>query len=165
MSEQRLNPDQFVGSVEPSRIRAQNFEDSLILSVAAQFLTFNQSGPPKVQRWNPEEHVVVDRLVQNWRVRQQSLESLLSKATPDLACRQEPLRFHMTFTFFLLFLVDESTCDAIVGDLEERFTLKLKMRAWTAHFWYWDQVFRSLPRLAWAALVKSLRATLVRTRQ
>jgi hypothetical protein len=55
---------------------------------------------------------------------------------------------------FYLFL-DAQNCDALVGDLEERFMLigeKFGQRR--ANFWYWTQALRSVGPIAWAWVKK-----------
>ena len=51
---------------------------------------------------------------------------------------------------FYLFL-DTQNCDAIVGDLEERYKLICKeFGARKANFWYWTQAIRSVGPIVWA---------------
>jgi hypothetical protein len=51
---------------------------------------------------------------------------------------------------FYLFL-DAKNCDAIVGDLEERYNLMFKkFGARKANFWYWTQALRSVGPIVWA---------------
>jgi hypothetical protein len=51
---------------------------------------------------------------------------------------------------FYLFL-DAQNCDALVGDLEERYRLILKTFGQRrANFWYWTQAIRSVRPLVWA---------------
>jgi hypothetical protein len=55
---------------------------------------------------------------------------------------------------FYLFL-DAKTCDALVGDLEERFKLiyeRLGKRR--ANLWYWTQVISSVSPIVWATMKK-----------
>jgi hypothetical protein len=53
---------------------------------------------------------------------------------------------------FYLFLTPEN-CDALVGDLEERYRLiRRKFGRRKANFWYWFQTFISLRPIIWAAL-------------
>ena len=57
---------------------------------------------------------------------------------------------------FYLFLTPEN-CDAIVGDLEERYRLiHKKFGSRRANFWFWTQVLRSLGPIAWAWTKKFL---------
>jgi len=53
---------------------------------------------------------------------------------------------------FLLYLfLDPTNCDAIVGDLEERYRKILgKFGKHRANFWYWTQAIRSVWPIAWA---------------
>jgi hypothetical protein len=51
---------------------------------------------------------------------------------------------------FYLFL-DDKNCDALVGDLEERYKLILnKFGPRKAYFWYWTQALRSVMPIVWA---------------
>lgn len=51
---------------------------------------------------------------------------------------------------FNLFL-DQRNCDALVGDLKERYKLIHKtFGAGRANFWYWTQAIRSVGPIAWA---------------
>lgn len=60
-----------------------------------------------------------------------------------------PINAEFLFYIFL----DARNCDAIVGDLEERYKLIAnKFGQRKANFWYWTQTVRSLGPLAWAAL-------------
>jgi hypothetical protein len=59
-----------------------------------------------------------------------------------------PINAEFLFYFFL----DEQNCDALVGDLEERFKLMhKKFGKGKADFWYWTQAIRSVGpvMLAW----------------
>src|SRR5208337_2404793 len=59
---------------------------------------------------------------------------------------------------FYLFL-DAKNCDALVGDLEERYkVIRKKFGARRANFWYWTQTIRSVGPIAWAAIKKFLKA-------
>ena len=59
---------------------------------------------------------------------------------------------------FYLFL-DSKLCDALVGDLEERYQLiHEKFGARRANLWYWVQVMTSVGPIAWAATKKLLKA-------
>ena len=61
---------------------------------------------------------------------------------------------------FLLYLFyDAKNCDALVGDLEERYRIiRKRFGARRANFWYWTQVIRSVGPIAWAATKKLLKA-------
>jgi hypothetical protein len=61
---------------------------------------------------------------------------------------------------FLLYLFyDAKNCDALVGDLEERYKfIRKKFGAHRANFWYWVQVITSVGPIAWAATKKLLKA-------
>jgi hypothetical protein len=61
-------------------------------------------------------------------------------------------------------LMSKDACNALVGDLEERFGLESKKSIPKAHLWYWSQVFRSLVPIAWAALVRKIQGVSIRTR-
>lgn len=66
-----------------------------------------------------------------------------------------PLNAEFPFHLFL----DAKNCDALVGDLEERYrSLYQKFGARRANFWYWVQVVRSVGPIAWAATKKLLKA-------
>jgi hypothetical protein len=53
-------------------------------------------------------------------------------------------------SLFYLFL-DAKNCDAVVGDLEERYKLiAQKFGTRKANFWYWTQAIRSVMPIAWA---------------
>ena len=57
---------------------------------------------------------------------------------------------------FYLFMTPQN-CDAIVGDLEERYRLiRKKFGKRRADFWYWTQAMRSLGPVAWAWTKKVL---------
>jgi len=58
-----------------------------------------------------------------------------------------PLNAEFLFYLFL----DVQKCDAIVGDLEERYKLiSKKFGARRANFWYWTQAIQSVGPIAWA---------------
>jgi hypothetical protein len=50
-------------------------------------------------------------------------------------------------------LMNQQSCDAFLGDLEEGFSSRAKQSIPTARLWYWSQVILSVAPLAWAALV------------
>jgi hypothetical protein len=55
---------------------------------------------------------------------------------------------------FYVFMTAEN-CDAIVGDLEERYQLiHKKFGPGKANFWYWTQAIRSVGPIAWAWMRK-----------
>lgn len=55
---------------------------------------------------------------------------------------------------FYLFL-DAKNCDALVGDLEERYQLiHTKFGKHRANFWYWTQALRSVGPIVWAWVQK-----------
>ena len=57
------------------------------------------------------------------------------------------------FLFYLF--MDGKKCDALVGDLEERYKLvHKKFGARRANFWYWTQAMRSVGPIAWAWVKK-----------
>jgi hypothetical protein len=59
---------------------------------------------------------------------------------------------------FYLFL-DSHNCDAIVGDLEERYRLiRRKFGSHRANFWYWTQAIRSVGPIAWAWAKRVMKA-------
>ena len=56
---------------------------------------------------------------------------------------------------FYLFITSEN-CDALVGDLEERYRLiRRKFGQRRADFWYWTQALRSVGPIVWAWMKKS----------
>jgi hypothetical protein len=62
-----------------------------------------------------------------------------------------PLNAHYLFYLFL----DAQNCDALVGDLEERYRLiRKKFGQRRANFWYWTQAIRSVGPIAWAWMKK-----------
>lgn len=65
------------------------------------------------------------------------------------AGRAAPINAEFLFYLFL----DAQNCDAIVGDLEERYRIiGRKFGKRRADFWYWTQAIRSVGPIAWAAL-------------
>jgi hypothetical protein len=59
---------------------------------------------------------------------------------------------------FYIFLSPEN-CDALVGDLQERYRIiRKKFGARRANFWYWVQVITSVGPIAWAATKKLVKA-------
>jgi hypothetical protein len=79
-----------------------------------------------------------------------ALEDLWAMLLAHLATTQTlqpPRDAHFLFWMFL----DPKTCDAIVGDLEERYRLIFKtFGRRRANFWYWTQAARSVGPIAWA---------------
>ena len=64
-----------------------------------------------------------------------------------------------TLEFFFYLFLDAKNCDALVGDLEERYKIiRKKFGARRANLWYWVQVTRSVSPLAWAATKRMLKA-------
>jgi hypothetical protein len=62
-----------------------------------------------------------------------------------------PLNAQFLFYLFL----EAQNCDAMVGDLEERYRLiHKKFGHRRAAFWYWTQVIRSVGPIVWAAIRK-----------
>ena len=56
-----------------------------------------------------------------------------------------------TAEFLFYLFLDAANCDAIVGDLEERYPLiRSKFGKRRANFWYWTQAIRSVGPVAWA---------------
>ena len=52
---------------------------------------------------------------------------------------------------YLFFFLDPQNCDALVGDLEERYKLiHNKFGKRRADFWYWTQAILSVGQIAWA---------------
>jgi hypothetical protein len=55
---------------------------------------------------------------------------------------------------FYLFMTPKD-CDALVGDLEERYQkIHAKFGGRRAHFWYWSQTIRSVGPIVWAWVKK-----------
>jgi hypothetical protein len=71
--------------------------------------------------------------------------------------RQRNLRFRckgvpITAEFLFHLFLSPEDCDALVGDLEERYRLiAKKFGRRRANFWYWVQTFISLRPIIWAA--------------
>lgn len=64
-----------------------------------------------------------------------------------------PVKAEYLFYFFL----EAKTCDALVGDLEERYKLILKkFGKFKADLWYWSQAIRSTGPIAWAWFKKGV---------
>ena len=62
-------------------------------------------------------------------------------------------------TFLLYLFYDAPNCDALVGDLEERYKIiRKKFGARRASFWYWVQVITSVGPITWAATKRLLKA-------
>jgi hypothetical protein len=62
---------------------------------------------------------------------------------------------------FHLFLTP-ANCDALVGDLEERYrTIRRKFGKHRADFWYWTQTIRSVGPIVWAWAKKILRKPVI----
>jgi hypothetical protein len=71
------------------------------------------------------------------------------------ATYRPPLNAQFLFYLFL----DAKTCDALVGDLEERYrTVLKKFGTRRANSWYWVQVITSLSPFIWAATKRLLKA-------
>lgn len=65
-----------------------------------------------------------------------------------------PLNAEFLFYLFL----DAQNCDALVGDLEERYRLIYKKFGQRrANFWYWTQAIRSVGPIVWAWMKKVLK--------
>jgi hypothetical protein len=85
---------------------------------------------------------------------------LWHETVPAIVRRQEHLKgkkrcgrptLNAEFLFYLF--LDKQNCDAIVGDLEERFTLILaKVGKHRANLWYWSQAVSSVGPIMWAAM-------------
>jgi hypothetical protein len=68
-----------------------------------------------------------------------------------------PLNAEYLFHLFM----EAKNCDALVGDLEERYKLihkKFGMRR--ANFWYWSQALSSVLPIVWAAMKRATRAAM-----
>jgi len=64
-----------------------------------------------------------------------------------------------TLEFFFYLFLDAKNCDALVGDLEERYKfIRKKFGVRRATFWYWVQVITSLSPIIWAATKHLLKA-------
>lgn len=65
------------------------------------------------------------------------------------AGKRHAIPLNVKFLFYLF--LDAKTCDALVGDLEERFQLILReFGPGKAKFWYWTMAIRSVGPIAWA---------------
>ena len=63
----------------------------------------------------------------------------------------EPGKPPLNAEFLLCLFLDKQNCDAIIGDLEERYKLiQKKFGTLRANFWYWTQAVRSIGPIAWA---------------
>lgn len=52
--------------------------------------------------------------------------------------------------YLFYFFLDAKTCDALVGDLDQRYKLiRKKFGKGKANFWYWSQALRSTGPIAW----------------
>ena len=70
----------------------------------------------------------------------------LGEAPPQLLVEKPPRNAKFLFSLFL----DAKTCDALVGDLEERFKIVLKeFSPGKAKFWYWTMALRSVGPIVW----------------
>ena len=77
-----------------------------------------------------------------------------SKERRHLLLEEPPL--NATFLFYLL--LDARNCDAIVGDLEERYRrIRKKFGIGRATFWYWVQTVTSVSPIVWAATKQLLK--------
>jgi hypothetical protein len=60
--------------------------------------------------------------------------------------------------FILHLLMEPRSCDALVGDLNERHRfLRKRFGRRKANFWYWVQVFRSVGPIVWVGSIKILK--------
>jgi hypothetical protein len=73
--------------------------------------------------------------------------------------KNKPSRPPLNAEFLFYLFLNQSNCDALVGDLEERYKLiRKKFGARRANFWYWVQVLTSVGPIIWAATKRLLRA-------
>lgn len=88
-----------------------------------------------------------------------SLNGVLRLVQNAIANRNKKFEPPVNASFLLYLFYDAQNCDALVGDLEERYRL-IRKRFGTrrANFWYWTQVLRSLAPLGWAATKRLLKA-------
>lgn len=85
--------------------------------------------------------------------------SLMQASLKTYSSRNVRLRPPVNAEFLFYLFYDARNCDALVGDLEERYKLiNRKFGAHRANFWYWTQVLRSLAPLGWAATKRFLKA-------
>ncbi len=84
--------------------------------------------------------------VTNGELRQaESLSNSLISS--DTSAARPPCNAEFVFYLFL----DAKNCDALVGDLEERYRLiHTKFGKRKADFWYWTQALRSVGPIVWA---------------
>jgi hypothetical protein len=74
-------------------------------------------------------------------------------SNPRFRAIRPPMKAEFLFYVFL----SKNDCDAIVGDLEERFKLmRKKFGARKANLWYWIQATRSIGPIAWAWTKKTV---------
>jgi hypothetical protein len=74
----------------------------------------------------------------------------------DQRPRQRALPKNAEFLFYLF--LDPQNCDALVGDLEERYRLiREKFGRRRANFWYWTQALQSVGPIVWAWGKRTLR--------
>jgi hypothetical protein len=68
---------------------------------------------------------------------------------------EEPMATPSRATFLFYLFLNPKDCDALVGDLEERYKLIFKkFSKGKADFWYWSQAIRSTVPIAWPWLKK-----------
>lgn len=76
---------------------------------------------------------------------------LCRRSAPE---QRPPLNAEFLFHLFL----DPKNCDALVGDLEERYrTIRKRFGTGRANFWYWVQVIASIGPIVWVAAKRVLR--------
>ena len=72
-------------------------------------------------------------------------------AWPNKGTKKPPINAEFLFYLFM----SPKDCDALVGDLDERYRLIYKkFGARRANFWYWTQAIRSVSPIVWAWLKK-----------
>jgi hypothetical protein len=90
-----------------------------------------------------------------------SRSSLINKAAARAVVKRllpdDVPPINASFLFYLF--LDAKNCDALVGDLEERYKLIHKQfGVRRANFWYWTQTVTSIAPIVWAAMKRVTKA-------
>src|SRR5262249_53715933 len=82
--------------------------------------------------------------------RQRTTLLVLSEPPPELNSTSSQLGPPSVVQFLFYLFLDPQNCDALVGDLEERYRLiRKKFGKRKADFWYWTQAIHSVCPVAW----------------
>jgi hypothetical protein len=88
--------------------------------------------------------IIVELIVILWAFR----AAMRIKRQMKIAGKQSVPSRNATFLFY--FFLDATTCDSLVGDLEERYRLIFSMFGkFRADLWYWKETLRSVSPIAW----------------